>query len=129
VPVIDADETFDIVRKDLVAGLSEAFSPEPDKEPFVVAEPFRGEQTIDNERVYAVPWSFRCVHTGNFQGLFRTGRRLEIEGVTLVDRREGVMLHRYVDWAGVIAQLGLTVSWRVPVTEAEYADGRSAPES
>ncbi len=45
--------------------------------------------------------------------------------MTIVDNRKGeTMLRRYVDWIGVIAQLGLDNSWRVPVTEAEYRAGR-----
>ena len=37
-------------------------------------------------------------------------------GVELDDRGETrAMVRRYVDWAGVFAQLGLTLNWRTPV--------------
>jgi len=46
---------------------------------------------------------------------------LEIHGVTFVDnRKDEVALYRYVDWMGVATQLGLEVSWRVPVDEVQY---------
>lgn len=133
---MDSDESFAIVQKDIIAGLGEVFAADndgDDSDAVRVADRFRDEEVITNEAVAAVPWVYRCRHTGDFNGLFRTGRSLEIKGVTFVDRRGGqLLLHRYVDWEGVIAQLGLSVSWRVPVTEDEYKAGRepvTPPES
>lgn len=127
---MDSDESFAIVQRDIVAGLGEVFTAVKaddgdDVDAVRVADRFRDEEVITNELVAAVPWVYSCRHTGDFNGLFRTGRSLEIKGVTFVDRRDGqVMLHRYVDWEGVIQELGLSVSWRVPVTEEEYLAGR-----
>jgi predicted ester cyclase len=128
---IASHPAFKMVMDDVVAGLAGTFSPreEDDIEPFRVAERFKEADVISNASVVAVPWSFSCRHTGDFHGLFRTGRDLQIEGMTLVDSRGGApMLHRYVDWLGVIAQLGLEVSGRIPVTEAEYEFGREHSE-
>jgi hypothetical protein len=129
-PRIDADESFAIVRQDLVEGLGKTFAPMEGDDSVAVAKWFADEEVIANERVAAVPWSYRSRHTGDFQGLLPTNRPLLVEGVTFVDRRrDEVVLHRYVDWAGVIQQLGLDVSWRVPTTEEEYEFGRRAREA
>ena len=123
-PVIESDESFSIVNDDITAGLGDIFEP-LDARSVMVAEAFRDTERISNSEVTAVPWSYQCRHTGDFYGVFPTGRNLEIQGVTFVDNRSGrTLLHRYVDWAGVFAQLGMSVSGRVSVTEEEYAFGR-----
>jgi hypothetical protein len=128
VPRIEDDESFDLVRKDVQSSFGAVFGARDDideDEVFTVVEPFRGEEAVRTANVASVPWTFRCRHTGDFNGIFPTGRNLDIQGVTLVDFRGGEpLLSRYIDWAGVIAQLGLTVSARVPVTEEEYQFGR-----
>lgn len=65
-----------------------------------------------------VEWTYRGTHTqaGTFNGLPATGRDVEVHGYsafTVVDSRLDV--RRYIDWAGLYAQLGLVVNWRVPV--------------
>lgn len=124
---INAHPSFGDVLRDVIDGLK-GFSPRDDNEAesFRVSQHFiEEEDVIGNERIVAVPWTYDCLHTGDFEGLFRTGRELHIHGTTLVDYRTGTTnLHRYVDWAGVIAQLGLEVSWRIPVTEEEYKFGK-----
>ena len=125
---IESHPSFAIVKEDVVEGLKPGFSAldgDADKA-FVVAEHFRGEEEfIGNDRIAVVPWMYVCVHTGDFLCLFPTGRTLAIKGVTLVDHRgEDPLLHRHVDWGGVIVQLGLEVSGRIMVNEEEYAYGR-----
>jgi hypothetical protein len=126
---IKAHPSFATVTTDVVDGLKETFTQRDDdtSESFRVNVRFEEEvDVIGTDRIVAVPWTYSCRHTGDFHGLFRTGRELTIEGVTLVDYRSGeLLLHRFVDWAGVIAQLGLEVSGRIPVTEDEYEFGRS----
>jgi hypothetical protein len=122
---IESEASFDTVMKDVAAILGDSFSPrhaEDDDEPaFRVSKHFKGAEVISNDQVAAVPWTYLCKHTGDFQCLFPTGRDVTIEGLTLVDSREGeTVLHRYIDWMGLASQLGLEVSWRVAVTEAEY---------
>jgi SnoaL-like polyketide cyclase len=128
VPIRD-DESFEFVRDDLTTGLAGVFEPLDDSdETFGVREQLESQEVIANAAVAAVPWVYRCRHVGEFQGLFPTGRELRIDGVTIVDRSGGEPLfYRYIDWAGVIAQLGLTVSPRIPVTEAEYLAGTADP--
>jgi len=125
-PAIHEHETFEVVRKDFESVAREAFEPSDD-EAFAVVEDLRGEEMLTNGNVTVVPWVYRCRHVGDFNGLFPTQRELQIDGVTIVDDRGGeTLLRRYIDWGGVIAQLGLDVSWRLPVTEDEY---RRAPDS
>lgn len=126
---INAHPSFTDVTHDVVDGLKDTFTQrdEDTADSFRVNVRFEEEEEfIGDNRIVAVPWTYYCRHTGDFHGLFRTGRELQIEGVTLVDYRTGVtLLHRYVDWAGVIVQLGLEVSGRIPVTEEEYEFGRA----
>jgi len=65
-----------------------------------------------------VEWTYRGTHTqtGTFNGLPATGRDVEVHGYsafTVVESRLDV--RRYIDWAGLYAQLGLIVNWRVPI--------------
>jgi hypothetical protein len=124
VPVIDSDESFSVVDDDITNGLGDIFEPISPRA-VSVAQAFRDTETITNKEITAVPWTYQCRHVGDFNGVFPTGRNLEIQGVTFVDNRGGrTLLHRYVDWAGVFTQLGMAVSPRVSVTEEEYAFGR-----
>jgi hypothetical protein len=126
---IENDESFNLVQYDVQEGIGHIFAAEGDHA-VAVAKPFAGEERIANAHIVAVPWTYRCRHAGDFQGLFPTGRELTIEGVTMVDSRQGkTVLHRYVDWMGVITQLGLDISWRVPVTEDEDRAGRETAQS
>jgi hypothetical protein len=124
VPIRD-DESFELVRDDLTQGLAGVFEPLAAlDETFDVREQLDGQEVIANSQVTAVPWVYRCRQIGEFQGLFPTGRELRIDGVTIVDTSGGeALFYRYIDWAGVIAQLGLMVSPRVAVTEDEYLAG------
>jgi hypothetical protein len=72
----------------------------------------------------AVEWTFDGRHDGDgtFNGLSPTGRPVRVRGVTMIGL-EGAKLKlcRYVDWAGLFAQLGLTLNWRVPVPASPVA--------
>ena len=123
---IESHPSFATVKDDAVQGLQPGFTPrdgDADKW-FRVSEHFVEAEVIGNDEVTTVPWTYQAVHTGDFQCLFRTGRLVIIRGVTVVDNRGDPVLHRYVDWLGLCTQLGLEVSWRPAVTEAEYAYGR-----
>lgn len=122
------DEIFELVAKDITDGLGTMFAGIEEDTPVIPHPAFDEARVVGNEEVAAVPWVYRCVHTGNFNGLFKTGRRLDIHGVTLVDNRprfadppRPTVCYRYVDWMGVATQLGLEVSWRVPVDEDQYS--------
>jgi hypothetical protein len=79
----------------------------------------------------AVEWSYGGVHTGHeFNSITPTGRPVVMRGVTMVGLEKGRMkLHRYCDWAGCFAQLGLSLNWRVPVPSAPPAKGTTATAS
>jgi hypothetical protein len=74
-----------------------------------------------------VEWRFSGVHDhdGAFNGLPPTGHPVVVRGMTMIgtraerpsggERTQRLDLHRYVDWAGLYAQLGLTLNWRVPL--------------
>ena len=137
--VLPNDDVVAQVRDDVLTGLGAMFVPNPDADPqFVVHPEFEDEGLIGNERVAVVPWIYYGLNNRSradrgpdpdppyvFEDLFRSDDAVEIHGVTFVDNREGEpMMHRYVDWLGVATQLGLEVSWRVPVDEDHYRSGR-----
>jgi hypothetical protein len=89
--------------------------------------PAEGWRTVDERSGpaggagLAVEWVFDGVHDGDgtFNGLSPTGRPVRVRGVTMMGLEDGrLRLHRYVDWAGLFAQLGLTLNWRLPVPAA-----------
>jgi hypothetical protein len=127
-PLTDS-ESFSTVKRDVENGLGDSFGPRPvDGHEAVIVHPdFEAEdEVIGNRNITAVPWIYYCTHNGDFQGLVRTGRPLEIHGITLVDTRTvgDTQLYRLVDWMGVATQLGLEVSTRVPVDEVTYRNER-----
>ena len=119
-------EIFQQVAADVERGFKGTFDPDPEQQDAVVPHPaFEGAEPIANDVIAAVPWVYRCVHDGDFEGMFRTNRKLEIHGVTFVDNRKSeTTMHRLVDWMGVVTQLGLEVSWRVPIDREQYIAGR-----
>jgi hypothetical protein len=73
-----------------------------------------------------VEWRYEGVHDrdGVFNGIPATGRSLDVRGYTIGALEEGrVRVWRYVDWAGVFTQLGLTLNWRIPVAAPGDAPG------
>jgi hypothetical protein len=88
---------------------------------------FSGDEDVDftpgrsgavGVEVAGAEWTFRGVHDigGAFRGLPATGREVEVHGFTIlsaVDDR--LMVTRHIDWAGLFAQLGLGLDWRVPL--------------
>jgi hypothetical protein len=69
-----------------------------------------------------VEWTYRGTHdhAGTLNGLPATMREVEVHGYsvfTAVETGDGSKLdvRRYIDWAGLYAQLGLVVNWRVPM--------------
>jgi hypothetical protein len=58
----------------------------------------------------AVPWQVEVRHTGQFRGIAATGRSVTILGVTilnLTDPDGPGILHRFINWEEVMAQLGV----------------------
>jgi hypothetical protein len=74
------------------------------------------------EQAVGVEWRWQGVHDdvgkrNAFNGIAASNRRVEVHGFTVMSVEDGrFVLRRYVDWAGLWAQLGLTLNWRTPVT-------------
>jgi hypothetical protein len=73
-----------------------------------------------------VEWTWTGVHDEgtkdrSFNNIAPSGQSVTVHGFTLFgvekdDRlADQLMVRRYIDWAGVFAQLGLTLNWRTPV--------------
>jgi hypothetical protein len=71
-----------------------------------------------------VEWSWIGVHDdqqgdGAFNTIAASGQEVTVRGVTLVGVEDGrFRVRRYMDWAGLFAQLGLALNWRTPVADA-----------
>ena len=127
------EETRDMVFGDIQRGIGDIFEP-LDGDAISVQEDLAVhlERSDAPAAAVAVPWVYRCRHVGIFQRLFPTNRELEMHGVTFVDfepkepkdEQGSPVFHRYIDWLGVLNQLGITVNWRVPVDEDQYREGR-----
>lgn len=69
-----------------------------------------------------------CANT--FQGIPGSGRGVTVRGFTLMGVEDGQFrVRRYVDWAGLFAQLGLTLNWQVPVPSEDRRSGPTGPAS
>jgi hypothetical protein len=104
----DPDRLRSVVEDDVRAVLEGPFPGE-----LTIPEPFADALPIGGGDVTAVPWRWTGVHEGEFLGLRRTGRPVDVTGVTLL-RAEGdaLVFHRIVDWADLYAQIGDAVGGR-----------------
>ena len=70
---------------------------------------------------FGVAWAYDGIHDipFAFNGVPASNRPVTVRGFTLIgpdpSGRGRVQIRRYVDWAGVFGQLGLTLNWRIPV--------------
>ena len=115
---LDPELAFRLVSADVIQGLAEAFQPEdPGLQPTVDIAPMR----CDNSS--AVAWTYTCRHvgplgrvdSGDFElvAIPATNKVVVIEGVTVLRAIEGrVEFRRYVDWATVLADIGVVSSFR-----------------
>jgi hypothetical protein len=118
-------ELEDLVARDIEVGLAGG-SAETDEAPRqAIFAPIDGVdfsqgelpgvtvRTVDRNRA-AVEWTYRCQHVGHFAGIMPTDKTLVIHGVTIVERRPDrePRFRRYVDWAEVMTQLGVTATFR-----------------
>jgi hypothetical protein len=100
------------ITEDVQEGLKGMFS----FDTLHVMSPF-DEVPLTNGGYSAQPWAIDAVHDGDFAGIAPTGARVTIEGVTIVqhgadDGSTDPLYLRYVDWAGVFAQLGVGTTGR-----------------
>jgi hypothetical protein len=76
----------------------------------------------------AVEWSWIGVHDdqqgdGAFNTIAASGQDVIVRGVTLMSVEDSrFQVRRYIDWAGLFAQLGLALNWRTPVSNAEVRE-------
>jgi hypothetical protein len=108
---------IDQIAEDVQEGLKGMFS--VDK--LQVMAPF-DESPLTNGGYSAQPWAIDAVHDGDFAGIAPTGAHVTIEGVTIVQHASGgsdPLYLRYVDWAGVFAQLGVAITGR-PLIDARH---------
>ena len=135
----DVGDVVELVRLDLLAGLAGI---DGDGRPIAVDEPFPGrgqptfvprtdsddpssafsgaELTPSDAEVGVVEWTYTCTHGGDLPGIVQTNKDVVIQGVTIVDRRDPDQpFRRYVDWSRVMAQLGVSASFRPEVDRLE----------
>jgi len=107
-------ESVDRVRTDVVDGLRGLLAPRDGYDDgFELQTRFVESGPIANESFSTVVWRYHGSDVEGFAGAAPTGHPVEVDGVTLVDlSADPPLFHRYVDWNGVMAQLGFTASWR-----------------
>jgi hypothetical protein len=117
----DLDDHLSLAQRDIEEGFSTSLT--PTAQGWRPIDAFMGEGPMTNGRFTAVPWTYACAHTGTFLGLEPTGREFEIHGVTIVvsDGDEPIF-HRYIDWANVMANLGMGATWRPTLSELPKRD-------
>ena len=66
---------------------------------------------VDGGRV-AQEFLVHATHSGEFMGLSGTGRKFDIQGVRLMELRDGLIAYerRYYDFTGLLIQLGILKS-------------------
>ena len=66
---------------------------------------------VDGGRV-AQEFLVHATHSGEFMGLRGTGRKFDIQGVRLMEMRDGLICYerRYYDFTGLLIQLGILKS-------------------
>jgi hypothetical protein len=120
-------ELLDIVDRDIREGIGKVFTP---RGKVRLQAPFK-DVTLPDAPVSFVPWEYDATHdqplnttehgagghlTHEGEGppiVPPTHKTFPILGVTVVDTRQrDVTLHRFVDWANVLAHVGLGVSMR-----------------
>jgi hypothetical protein len=114
---VNGDDAVGLVQQAVAAGLGQAFDDRDGG--FRVVEELLGDSFGDDDRVVAVPWELPCTHARRFLEIEATFVDLVIRGLTLVVENpdKGVLLHRYIDWAQVMSDLGMSMTFR-PALEA-----------
>jgi hypothetical protein len=109
--LMEADEAIAQVRDDVSGYLGRAFTLEDDGPQFVLEDRFHGDglSAIANENSAVVVWQFTGRHTGEFQYIEATGRDVVVQGCSVISPGgDGFELRHYINWVGVLGQLGVT---------------------
>ena len=115
--LVTSDEGFrqGLARADALAFLTTMFTPRRGDESW---QPNAERSGRLGEVSAGTEWSFEGLHEQDdvFNGIRATGRSVVVRGFTIMGvEEERFRVRRYVDWAGLYGQLGLTVNWRVPL--------------
>jgi hypothetical protein len=113
-----SDNAEEVARADIVPHLRAWFTPTDGWK----ASEYGGPLGPDGA---GVEWQWQGIHDRDhvFNGLLATGADVVVRGYSVMslDPKGAVKVRRYIDWAGLFTQLGLTLNWRLPV--------RSEPET
>jgi hypothetical protein len=114
---VTSDEGFreGLARADALSFLTTMFTPRRGDESW---QPNAERSGRLGEASTGTEWSFEGLHDQDdvFNGIRATGRSVVVRGFTIMGvEEERFRVRRYVDWAGLYGQLGLTVNWRVPL--------------
>ena len=131
---MDAREVLDMMASDPVLRSAIAFADSVAILQIVGNERDEG-WVVDDERSgpigasVGVTWRYDAAHdwepdydptkpNAELRSLAPTGRNLEAHGFSIFGvEDEAFQVRRYIDWAGLYAQLGLGLNWRIPVNE------------
>ncbi len=124
-PVTEPGTPFALVAEDL-APLRAAY---PDGELFV-PDGLEGliDEPLSNSVASLVPWEYVATVTISLRGEPAAERRIVIRGVTVIQGKgDDAVFRRYVDWATVWAQLGVS-SGRGEAVEVQHILGPDGVE-
>ena len=136
---MDSDEVKRLVREDVLEGLGRR-SDDDQPDGFDSEELGRNFTFLDesDERTERLPvavgdgasvvaWRTEATHDGRFQGIPPTGHHVEITGCTYVLTSETPPeFVRFVDWASVLAQVGVTFNTKSLVHDPEHPIGSAS---
>jgi hypothetical protein len=83
----------------------------------------RTQAYATSDLLVAVPWRFRCTHTGPFLNIPPTYLSLELRGTTFVDIRKDTdawTYYRYVDFVGALHQIGASTDVRPALSDVDF---------
>jgi hypothetical protein len=125
--VPDHKQLLEIIDRDIREGIGKVFTPTG---PVRLQRAF-ADVTLPDAKVSFVPWEYDAVHDQPMHAAMADGheqmthehggspmapathKQFTIAGVTVVDARtRTVTLHRFVDWANVLGNVGMHMSMR-----------------
>jgi hypothetical protein len=120
-------QLLEIVDRDIREGIGRVFTPNG----AIRLQDAFDDVVLPDAEVSFVPWEYDAVHDQPMNTTARgaggmlthdgagppiidaTGKTFTMVGVTVVDaRKPAIRLHRFVDWANVLANVGMSVSMR-----------------
>jgi steroid delta-isomerase-like uncharacterized protein len=89
-------------RSDILASYRTLFATFPDWR-------YVGQQLLVDGPHVAQQFLVHATHSGEFMGIPGSGRKFEIQGVRLIEMKEGLIAYerRYYDFTGLLIQLGI----------------------